>query len=199
MRSLVFDLRRNAIMKENTVVRSAGWPRIVLVIFGVGVWLWVGAPQAFAANDPASCSDDAQSQQLNYWLGDWMVTYPVGSGSSTSKVTLSLDKCAVVENWSDAKGHQGESIFAYSADDKSWRGIFVDNQGRAHVFVDGKVADGAAEFYGPSGGAQGAGVLNRIRLVRLGADKVEQTWEKSTDNGATWTTAFRGEYSRKLP
>ncbi|MFZ1031768.1 MAG: hypothetical protein WAN72_07240, partial [Candidatus Acidiferrales bacterium] len=71
------------------------------------------------------------------------------------------------------------------------------NQGRAHVFVDGKVADGTAEFYGPSGGSQGGAVLNRIRLVRLARDKVEQTWQKSTDNGSTWTTVFRGEYSRK--
>lgn len=186
-------------MKMNTVVGSARWPRIMPVVAGVAVWLCVAAPQAFAANDPASCSADAQSQQLDYWLGDWTVTSPGGSGSSTSKVTLSLDKCVVVENWSDASGHAGESIFAYSADDKSWRGIFVDNQGRAHVFVDGKVADGTAEFYGPSSGAQGAAVLNRIRLVRLAPDKVEQTWQKSTDHGATWTTVFRGEYARKRP
>lgn len=184
-------------MKENTVVRSAGWLRILPVVAGLGVWLCPAAPPAIAATDPVSCSADAQSQELNYWLGDWTVTSPGGSGSSTSKVTLSLDKCVVVENWSDGSGHAGESIFAYSADDKSWRGIFVDNQGRAHVFVDGKVADGTAEFYGPSGGSQGGAVLNRIRLVRLARDKVEQTWQKSTDNGSTWTTVFRGEYSRK--
>ncbi len=184
-------------MKENRVVRSAKWLRIAVLIIGAGAWWCLAAPRAIAATDPASCSADAESQQLNYWLGDWTVSAPGGSGSSTSKVSLSLDKCVVIENWNDGRGHAGESMFAYSAEDKSWRGIFVDNRGRSHVFVDGKVADGAAEFYGPTSGAQGAEILNRVRLVRVGADKVEETWEKSTDKGATWTTAFRGEYLRK--
>jgi len=26
---------------------------------------------------------------------------------------------------------------------------------------------------------------------------VEQVWEKSSDSGTTWTTEFRGEYSRR--
>jgi hypothetical protein len=43
----------------------------------------------------------------------------------------------------------------------------------------------------------GESVLNRVRVVRIGADKVEQSWEKSADNGATWTMEFRGEYTRK--
>jgi len=36
-------------------------------------------------------------------------------------------------------------------------------------------------------------------VVRVAANKVEQSWEKSTDNGATWTMEFRGEYSRQNP
>jgi hypothetical protein len=40
-------------------------------------------------------------------------------------------------------------------------------------------------------------IVNRVRIVRIGPDKVEQIWEKSSDHGATWTTEFRGEYSRK--
>jgi hypothetical protein len=40
-------------------------------------------------------------------------------------------------------------------------------------------------------------IVNRVRIVRIGPDKVEQIWEKSSDLGATWTTEFRGGYSRK--
>jgi hypothetical protein len=85
---------------------------------------------------------------------------------------------------------------AYSSDDLSWHGMFADNQGRVHVF-EGKIGLGAAEFLGPSINAEGKTVLNRIRVVRIDADKVKQTWEESKDNGATWTVEFRGEYSRK--
>jgi hypothetical protein len=104
----------------------------------------------------------------------------------------------VVERWDGGKGHSGENMFAYSADDKKWHGMFADNRGRVHVF-EGKVAGGAAEFYGPSRGPNGEAVLNRIRIVRISGDKVEQSWKKSTDQGGTWTTEFRGEYSRKNP
>jgi len=42
-------------------------------------------------------------------------------------------------------------------------------------------------------------VLNRLRVARVTADKIEETWEKSTDNGRTWTRVYRAEYSRATP
>ena len=129
--------------------------------------------------------------------GDWTVTYPGMAGSAASKVSLDLDKCMVIESWDGGKGHAGKNMFAYSADDQRWHGLFAHNQGRVHVF-EGKVSAGLAEFTGPSRGAKGQTVLNRIKVVRVAADKVEQSWEKSTNNGATtWTIEFHGEYSRK--
>jgi hypothetical protein len=74
--------------------------------------------------------------------------------------------------------------------------LFTDNQGRVHIF-EGKVAQGSAEFTGPSRGPDGQTLLNRIKIVRLGANKVEQSWEKSKDRGVTWAEEFHGEYSRK--
>ena len=118
--------------------------------------------------------------------------------ASTSTVSLMLDKCLLIERWDGGRGHTGENMFAYSSDDKSWHGMFADNQGRVHVFK-GKVTSGSAEFYGPSRGPNGEAVLNRIRVVRTSRDKVEQSWEKSADNGSTWTTEFRGEYQRTNP
>src|SRR5690348_12474788 len=46
------------------------------------------------------------------------------------------------------EGHVGENLFAYSPDDKTWHGMFADNQGHTHIFVNGKVSAGAAEFDG---------------------------------------------------
>jgi hypothetical protein len=50
---------------------------------------------------------------------------------------------------------------------------------------------------GSSATAKSQMIVNRVRIVRIGPDKVEQIWEKSSDHGATWTAEFRGEYSRK--
>ena len=117
-------------------------------------------------------------------MGDWDVSYPGAANASSSKVYLELGKCLLVENWNGGKDDEGMNIFAYSTDDRHWHGLFADNEGRVHVF-EGKVSGGAAEFIGPSRDAKGESDLNRIRVNRLGADGVEQTWEKSSDNGAS--------------
>lgn len=178
-------------LNEANFLRNAA--RLLPAIFGMLGLVFLATP---AAAGPAGCSANRESRQLDYWLGDWTVSRGNGPVSGTSNVTLSLDKCLVVERWTGGMGHSGENIFAYSFDDKDWHGLFADNEGRVHVF-EGKVEDGAAEFHGPSQGENGETVLNRLRITRQTADKVVQTWDKSTDGGKTWTTVFQGEYARK--
>lgn len=180
--------------QKKTLKRAV--PRLIAVSF-----LFCLAPSinAFAATDAASCSANSQNRQFDYWLGNWSVGAPGSSGNAHSTVSLALDKCLVVENWDGGRGHSGQNIFGYSADDKSWYGLFADNEGRVHVFTSGKVSSGSAEFEGTSSGPSGESVMNRVKIKRLNPNKVEQSWEKSTDNGATWNVAFRGEYSRANP
>jgi hypothetical protein len=182
-------------MEQDIVVRRSRWFRGLLFLLVLAGYFWLAAP-AFAAADDRACSTNPESRQMDFWLGGWTVTYPGMPGSAVSTVYLARDECVIVESWDGGKGHKGENMSAYSSDDNSWRGMFADNQGRVHVF-EGKVAQGSAEFMGPSRGPNGEAVLNRIKVVRVNADKVEQSWEKSTDNGATWTIEFRGEYSRR--
>jgi hypothetical protein len=160
---------------------------------------FVLATNAFAATDSASCARNPDNRQLDYWLGNWKVGAEGSSGNAHSTVSLSLDECVVVENWDGGRGHYGQNLFGYSADDKNWYGMFADNESRVHVFTSGKVSSGSAEFEGTSRGPNGETVLNRVKVARLGPDKVEQTWEKSSDNGMTWSTVFHGEYSRATP
>jgi hypothetical protein len=164
------------------------------VVFGLTF-----AINGFAATDAESCAANLANRQLDYWLGNWKIGAEGSSGNAHSMVRSSLDKCLVVENWDDGRGHYGQNVFGYSADDKSWFGMFADNEGRIHVFTSGKVADGTAEFEGTSRGSDGESILNRVKVIRLNSDKVEQRWEKSTDNGATWKMVFRGKYSRVNP
>lgn len=176
------------------------FPRSIglLAVSFAGVWFCT-CPLAFAAATAGPCVSNSGNRALDFWLGQWTVSAPGGSPSATSAVALDLDKCLVVERWDGGRGHTGENLFAYSADDKSWDGMFADNEGRVHVFVDGKASPGVAQFSGPSRGPNGESILNRVTIHRIGANRVEQAWEKSTDGGKTWTTAFRGEYTRKQP
>ncbi|MGA7314861.1 MAG: hypothetical protein WBX22_12900 [Silvibacterium sp.] len=170
----------------------------LLAVVFAGVWFG-RLPQVFAATGAEPCVSNPGNRALDFWLGQWTIAAPGGSPSATSTVALELDKCLVVERWDGGRGHAGENLFAYSADDKSWHGMFADNQGRVHVFLDGNASPDLAQFTGPSQGPNEETILNRVTIRRIGANNVEQTWEKSSDGGKNWTTAFRGEYTRKQP
>jgi hypothetical protein len=186
---------REKVMREK-IVRNPGSFTGVFLLLIAGAFCSLAPTASFAAADSAPCSTNPDNRQLDFWIGDWNVTYPGMPHNSTSKVSLDLDQCVLVESWDGGKGHTGKNMFAYSSDDKNWHGMFADNQGRVHIF-EGKVAEGSAEFTGPSRGPDGQTVLNRIKVVRLSMSRVEQSWEKSKDNGLTWSVEFRGEYSRK--
>ncbi len=129
--------------------RSASKSIFLAVLFGLAF-----TTNGFAATDPDPCAANPANRQLDYWLGNWKIGAEGSSGNAHSTVTLSLDKCLVVENWDGGRGHYGQNVFGYGADDESWYGMFADNEGRVHVFTSGKVADGKAEFKGTSRGTQ---------------------------------------------
>src|SRR5579863_5005603 len=142
------------------ILKSSAAKSILLsVLFGL----------AFATNgfaDADSCAANPANRQLDYWLGNWKIGAEGSSGDAHSTVSLSLDKCLVVEDWDGGRGHRGQNVFGYSADDKSWYGMFADNEGRVHVFTSGMVADGTAEFKGMSRGPNGESILNRVKVTR---------------------------------
>ena len=182
-------------MKQNLTIRIKRPASLVLVV-AVAACISL-APRVYGAAPAEPCSTNPESRALDFWLGDWNIAGPGSSSAAKSSVTAVLDKCVIVESWDGGRGHIGENWFGYNPDDKSWHGMFADNQGRVHVFVNGKVGSGAAEFSGPSQGTDGETFVNRVRIVRIGPNRVEQIWEKSSNHGATWTVEFRGEYSRK--
>jgi hypothetical protein len=175
-----------------TFARTSRLLKSLCLMFTIGFWL---VSSAFAANGEQPCAGSVQTRQLDYWLGNW--TMGSGADKSTSTVSLSLDKCVFVERWENGKGHVAEMTFAYSPEEKNWYGMFVDNEGRVHVFLDGKVISNVAEFHGPSRGPNGESVLNKLKIIHASPDRLEEVWEKSTDKGSTWTTAYRAQYSRE--
>lgn len=124
-----------------------------------------------------SCAANPNVRRLDFWLGDWNV-----QDAGESRVALSLDKCVFTETWSGARNHRGENVLAYSVDDSTWRAFFADNEGRVHVFEQGRIAGDTAEFLGHG---------NRILLIRLSPSQVKQIWEKSGK------TVFEAVYIRR--
>jgi hypothetical protein len=128
----------------------------------------------------------AEARQLDFWVGDWAVASPGMAGKGHSTVHLSLDKCMMIESWgSDTSNHDGENTLAYNAEDKSWYGLFVDNQGRVHM-MKGAVTPGSAEFQGSGRDENGGEVVKRVRVGRS-----RQIMEPVGSSTSRWSTCAR--------
>src|SRR5215475_5659956 len=114
-------------MKQDLVAQTRRWLGRFLIAATIGTCL---TPAAFGADDPEPCSANVESRQLDYWLGNWNIAVPgrTADNNSKSKVYLSLNKCVLIESWQDGRGHAGENVFAYSAENKRWYGMFADNR-----------------------------------------------------------------------
>jgi hypothetical protein len=190
--SAVSPLHERDVMLRNPRRLTDAWPLLALAVSAC----LLAATPSHAAAGPLPCAADAQSRALDFWLGHWRISDGERPSRATSVVSLELGECLVVENWSDSAGHRGENLFGYNLDSRTWSGMFADNRGHIHIFVQGTVGANRAEFDGRSRGPNGKDVLNRISIVREAADDIEQTWQQSADGGATWTTVFQGKYSR---
>jgi hypothetical protein len=179
-------------MKELTKDSLIGSVWRIVSVAAVGASLWFVQPITSVAADTPTAANP-ESRQLDFWVGNWTVTAPGSAPNAVSVVRLELDKSLLIESWDGGRGHKGENVFAYSADDKTWHGMFTDNRGRVHVLTGKEIKPGLVEFTGTSGADQ----MDRVRVTKISDEKVVESWDKSTDHGATWKTEFRGEYSRK--
>ena len=144
----------------------------------------------------AGCAADPDRRALDFWLGDWKVTSPGRSGAGTSQVRTELGGCVVVESWSNGSMH-GENLFAWDPGRKVWVAFIANDAGGLHVLA-GHADGGGLRLEDALGAPPGSTSepLHRVRIVPARRDAVEQSWEKSTDGGSTWTAEYRGDYAR---
>jgi len=61
-----------------------------------------------------ACADRPVFAWLDFWVGEWRVLVD-GQQVGTNRIRKVLDGCAVVEEWTDARGGTGQSLFYVSA------------------------------------------------------------------------------------
>lgn len=148
------------------------------------------------------CSD-SMYRQFDFWLGEWEAFGADNKKAGDSKITVILDGCFILEEWTSAtvnKGirYAGKSYNGYNASQKRWQQYWVDNTGAVTEYFNGHydtgkmIVETANEKQ-----ADGSLKIQRMTFYHLGADKVRQHGEHSTDNGKTWKTDFDLEYRRK--
>jgi hypothetical protein len=151
---------------------------------------------------PSNPCAAAEQKQLDFWVGEWDLTWPGAKAGETDHGTNSirriLDGCVVQENFSaQASGHlRGTSVSIFDATGK-WKQTWVDNEGSYLDFV-GEFKDGQMILQREAVGKNGAKSMQRMVFKNITANEFDWSWEASSDGGKTWQVKWPIHYKRKI-
>ena len=163
--------------------------------FALSLAMLVATPALAQQGPPPGCSS-AESSQFDFWVGSWTVTDPAGATVGSSRIEKASRGCAILESWTGASGADGHSINFYDPDTRSWHQVWMGANGLPLRLEGGSDRSGRMMMSGQRTTPQGV-TRNRITWTLRDDDTVEQLWETSMDDGATWTVGFRGIYTRR--
>ena len=156
------------------------------------------------AQAAASPCDVPEAHQLDFWLGEWRLTWPGGQGGTpeggegrgTNTVRRVLDGCVVQEDFASAEGFRGRSVSVYDRRAGQWRQTWVDSSGGYLVFTGG-LEDGEMRLYTePFTNQNGQPQVNRMLWRNVTNEALDWHWQRSTDGGETWEDLWIIHYTR---
>jgi len=132
--------------------------------------------------------------ELDFWLGSWHARWNGGEGTNT--ITRELDRKVVVERFEGRPSMEltGYSVSVFDAEADLWRQTWVDDQGSYFALTGG--SEGDTFVLRMSAVRGGVPVDLRMVFCEIAADSLRWLWERSTDAGATWSTAWEIAYTR---
>lgn len=159
------------------------------VIARVMVILGVLMGHAGAAGATADCSAP-EHRQFDFWVGEWEVT-SAGAPAGHNRISREQEGCVLREQWRGASGVTGTSLNYFDRNDGRWHQIWVDRTGAVLELEGGSPGPGEMRL---ESDPAASGPRQRIHWQRREDGAVVQHWQQSSDGGASWTTAFLGEY-----
>jgi tetratricopeptide (TPR) repeat protein len=154
------------------------------------------AAAATIRNARFPCSSDERHHAFDFWIGEWNVTQN-GQFAGTNSVQPILGHCTIFEQWESASGGLGKSFNFYDPARDHWRQIWISDNGTFIEFT-GEARDGGIFFTAQTTNpADGSVTDHKFEFTQLEGGIVRQSWETSTDGGASWTSVWDGRYERK--
>ena len=134
---------------------------------------------------------------LDFWIGDWTVSWPGGTG--TNQIRRILED-RVIEEVFECHGEDG-SLYGRShsvldSADGRWKQTWVDSSGAYLDFV-GIVVDGRISFQRRA--LDSRNVLQRMVWLDVHDDHFRWEWQRSVDDGVTWEVSWPLQYQRVAP
>ena len=156
--------------------------------------VWSAA--AFAAEQTAPACAGPEFRQLDFWVGEWDLTWDGGKGAN--EVTREMDGCVIHEHFSSDASQQflrGESVSSYQPKLGLWRQTWVDNQGGYIPLTGGLQKDGTFLLTTTR-------INEKQRQTRMVFEKIKPAsftwrWQSTADDGKTWKDEWVIEYARK--
>ena len=149
--------------------------------------------------EPLTLQLDA-ARQFDFWLGEWDCSWDDGDRRhvATNSVYLDLGDKVVVENFDGRPSldFQGLSFSVYDRNARCWKQTWVDSEG-SYLDFAGRFENGVMELR-RNGEVDGAPAIFRMRWENIERDSFDWSWQRSEDDGETWTSLWEIEYSRVL-
>ena len=133
----------------------------------------------------SACSGPAY-HTADFLVGDWSVQAPNGLELGHSTITSELSNCVLLEQFSTPKGYRAEAFLSWGRAASRWNRTYLDTEAN-RIFTTGTVVDGALVLTGTTAAENGQRVLIRVTWSAVGGN-LEQVWEVSRNDGATWAT-----------
>jgi hypothetical protein len=161
--------------------------------------LLVGAVCAQSPSPLPPCQSPAHAQ-FDFWVGQWDLRWTDQSGREVAgfnRISRIHGGCVILEEFDGRDGTplRGTSVSSYDATAGRWRQVWVDNQG-SWLDFEGGIADGDPAF-SHRVPARGAGGWQRMVFRDIKSDSLTWDWERSIDNGMTWSRQWRIQYTRR--
>ena len=135
---------------------------------------------AQSSTTPNPCTAPEQ-KQLNFWVGEWDLTWPgakpAETGHGTNSIKRIMDGCVVQENFSAlAQPLRGTSVSTFDTTSGKWKQTWVDNEG-GYLDFTGEFKDGQMILQREAAGPSGAKFLQRMVWKNITADEFDWSWE----------------------
>lgn len=142
-------------------------------------------------------------RQFDFWIGEWEAFGVTGAKAGDSKISVILDSCVILEEWTSAGLQQGlryagKSYNTYNNLTKQWQQTWVDNTGSSTEYLEGSHSNGKITFISRRFKfSKDSFAIRRLSFYKIADDKVRQHGEISKDEGKTYSTEYDLEYRRK--
>ena len=141
--------------------------------------------------------DSPESRQLDFWLGDWELTYTAGGKEvkSRNRISKVLGGCVILEEFSGDAGTrlEGRSFSTYDRATGRWKQTWVDNTA-SYLDFDGATVDGNMAFV-RAFTKDGKTTHQRMVFRDVNPDSLTWQWQSSPDATA-WATQWEISYKR---